>query len=740
MKSFDQLHPAIREAIWRQGWKELRPLQVDAIQAVLESKDHLILSAATASGKTEAAFLPILSTLAEVSSGGVKALYISPLKALINDQFQRLTTLCEIAQIPVHRWHGDVSGTDKRKLREDPGGVLLITPESLESHCINYGSTLQRIYHALEFIVIDELHAFLEDVRGVHLRSLLARICFAAKCSPRLIGLSATLGDFAPAQKFLCAVAPSNVRILEEDGGEREIRVGIKSYIRPAKVEGVTIDELTAERSVATDIASRFRKATNLIFFNSRGLTEEIADLLNERGKDESWPTNPFRVHHGSLSKDLREATEAELKSNQPITALCTRTLEMGIDIGAVQCVGQVGAPSAVASLVQRVGRSGRREGEAQLLRFYVIDSALTDASSFTDRLYPELIRAIAMVELMLQKWVETPRFGRKHYSTFIHQIMSVLRQTGGIKPDALHQILCLHGAFDTITKTECVEILRTLAKQSIIQQIETGEIILAPEGEKIVESRDFYAAFASSVDYSIEHDSNKIGAIPRDQLPPVGEHLLLAGRRWCVIDINDSSKRADVAPARGKRVPLFLGGAGLIAREVMQKMRGLLASDVLAPYLHADAAAVLQQARYHYGHLSTNGPAVFDSLNGLSFLPWEGAAIHKTLVACAKADGIKAELSRDGLLITYGGCSLAKAEVHWERLSKGTFTARDLIAFIGDPTNERFDDLVPPDLLASAYVNEFLDLAGACRAVRGLLDPRQGKTTGHWQSGFTGE
>ena len=722
MKAFDQLHPTIREAIWRQGWKELRPLQVDAIQAVLESKDHLILSAATASGKTEAAFLPILSSLVEASSGGVKALYISPLKALINDQFERLGTLCELAQIPVHRWHGDVSGTDKRKLREDPGGVLLITPESLESHCINYGSTLQRIYQGLEFIVIDELHAFLEDVRGIHLRSLLSRICFAAGCSPRLFGLSATLGDFAPAQRFLCSATPSNVRILKEDGGNREIRVGIKSYIRPAKIEGVTIDDLTAERSVATDIASRFRKATNLIFFNSRGLTEEIADLLNERSKNESWPVNPFRVHHGSLSKDLREATEAELKSNQPITALCTRTLEMGIDIGTVQCVGQVGAPWAVASLVQRVGRSGRREGDAQVLRFYVIDAALTDASTFTDRLFPELLRAIAMVELMLKKWVETPRSGRKHFSTFIHQILSVLRQTGGIKADALHQMLCLHGAFDAITKRECAEILRSLAEHSIIQQMETGEIILAPEGERVVESRDFYAAFASSVDYSIEHDSDKIGVMPRDQLPPIGEHLLLAGRRWCVIDVNDPSKRALVVPARGKRVPLFLGGGGALDREVMRRMKGLLASGDIPPYLHPDAVATLEQARHHYEQMPAFGPAVIDSLNGACLLLWEGTAIHKTLVACAKADGIKAELSRDGLLITYGGCSLAKAEAHWKRVAKGTFSVENLMAFIDDPTNERFDDLVPPDLLACAYVHEYLDLPGAFEAARSLV------------------
>jgi ATP-dependent helicase Lhr and Lhr-like helicase len=717
MKVFDQLHPTIREAIWRQGWKELRPLQVDAIQAVLGSNDHLILSAATASGKTEAAFLPILSTLADAPGGSVKALYISPLKALINDQFERLSTLCEIAQIPVHRWHGDVSGTHKRKLRDDPGGVLLITPESLESHCINYGSTLQRIYHGLEFVVIDELHAFLEDVRGVHLRSLLARIFQAAGCTPRLLGLSATLGDFAPAQSFLCRASPSNVRVLKEDGGEREIRVALKSYIRPAKVEGVTIDELTAERSVATDIATRFRKATNLIFFNSRGLTEEIADLLNERSQNESWPQNPFRVHHGSLSKQLREDTEAELKSDQPITALCTRTLEMGIDIGAVQCVGQVGAPWAVSSLVQRVGRSGRREGDAQILRLYVIDEALTEKSTFSERLFPELLRAISMVELLLKRWFEAPRFGKKNFSTFIHQTLSVLKQTGGIKADLLFQTLCVRGAFDTVTKAEFVMVLRNLSDKSIIQQMESGEIILAPEGEKIVESRDFYAAFASSEDYSIEHDSGKLGVLPRDQLPPVGEHLLLAGRRWCVVDIDDRVKRALVSPARGKRVPLFIGGAGALDREVMQKMKSLLLSSDMPPYLHSDAAAAIKQARSQYEQIPANGPSLFKSLNGTCFLPWEGTAIHKTLLACAKADGIKAELSRDGLMIAYGGCSLDESKAHWRKIANGTFKPVDLTTVIGDPTSERFDDLVPHELLAAAYIQESLDLPGAMRA-----------------------
>jgi len=727
MNAFELLHPTIQEAVWKQAWKELRPLQVDAIHQVVETQNDLILSAATASGKTEAAFLPILSQIAQSPGSGIRALYVSPLKALINDQFGRLDVLCEYAQIPVHRWHGDVSSDLKRKLRQQPEGVLLITPESLESHCINYGTHLRRMYENLEYVVIDELHAFLDDVRGVHLRSLLSRIVQAADCSPRRLGLSATLGDFLPAQQFLNPLDPTSVKVLQEPGGNREIRAGLKSFIRPARLKGADDqDDLSAERAIARDVAARFRKGTNLVFFNSRGLTEELADLLNELEEAEKWPKNPFLIHHGSLSKEIREETEADLKSGRPVTALCTRTLEMGIDIGAVQCVGQVGAPWEVSSLVQRIGRSGRRPGEAQMLRMYVIDDALAESSTFTDRLYPELLRGIAMVELMLARWVETPRNDWKHYSTFIHQILSVLRQTGGIRADRAYVVLCTKGAFSSITKQEFAAILRSLANHEVIQQMESGEIILAPDGERVVESRDFYAAFASAEEYSVEHEADKIGMLPYDHIPPPGEHLLLAGRRWCVEHIEHPKKCVYVHPARGKRVPLFLGKTGSIAQVVMQKMQEILHADNLPPYLHPDAVSMLVSARHHYGHSCKPDHPIVETLGGVCVLPWAGSAIHQTLVVLAKADQFQAELSRDGLMITYPNRSLNEVKTHWHRIASGSLPLDSILPFVGDPTHERFDDWVPEDLLLKAFASECLDLAGTKAFVGAKLQALQ--------------
>ena len=203
--AFYLLHPAIQRQLWDMKWTHLRPLQVEAIRAILSGRDHLILSAATASGKTEAAFLPVISKIADEPKGCIQALYVGPLKALINDQFGRIRDLCGHVEVPVHHWHGDVSATDKKRLIEHPGGVLLITPESLESLFVNRAPYLQKLFGRLKFVVIDELHSFLGNERGLHLRSLLCRLRLVQQAGEifRLIGLSATIGDLSVAQRYI---------------------------------------------------------------------------------------------------------------------------------------------------------------------------------------------------------------------------------------------------------------------------------------------------------------------------------------------------------------------------------------------------------------------------------------------------------------------------------------------------------------------------------------------------------
>src|SRR5271157_507884 len=216
--AFQRLAPFVQEFVYKQSWKELHPLQVQAIEAIFDSEDDILITTGTASGKTEAAFLPILSSIANEATGSVRALYIGPLKALINDQFRRLELLCQDGDIPIHRWHGDVGSSQKSDLIEHPGGVLQITPESIESLFINKTNHLRGLFGGLRYIVVDEVHSFLESDRGVQLRSQLQRIEEYAQTSrPRRVGLSATVGDPEVAKRWLNPRNPGKVRIIDPE-------------------------------------------------------------------------------------------------------------------------------------------------------------------------------------------------------------------------------------------------------------------------------------------------------------------------------------------------------------------------------------------------------------------------------------------------------------------------------------------------------------------------------------------
>ena len=716
--AFASLHPKIQEAVWGQRWGELRPLQVETIRAVLDTEDHLVLAAATASGKTEAAFLPILSQVAAAPAGSVQVLYISPLKALINDQFRRLEDLCAHAEIPVHRWHGDVSATDKLRLRQSPAGVLLITPESFESQFINYDRHLRRLYAHLQFVVVDELHAFLDNVRGVHLRSLLARLAIATDTRTRKIGLSATIGDFAPAQAFLCVDAPEKVRILRDQTQGKELRVGLKAYLdsreageEPAKGTGADHPG-GGLAAVAADVAQRFRDGSNLVFCNSRRQTELLGDKLRTLSEREHWPRNPFVLHHGSLSRDLRLETEHELKSGRPVTAICTSTLEMGIDLGAVRAVGQVGPPWSVASLVQRLGRSGRRDGEAQILRLYTLDEPITQHSRLTDRLFPELVRAVALLDLHQERWLEPPEAERYHFSTCIHQVLSVLRQTGGVTAAHLHDVLCKRGAFRKLTAGQFGALLRGLAVRKLVEQIATGELILAPIGERIVEGRDFYAAFASQLEYAVEHDGQPIGVLPQDSIPAEGEFMLFAGRRWQVGFVDHFAKRVGVTPSRGWKQPRFAGGIGHLHPVVAQRMKRILNDQQGIAFLNPQAADYLAEARKCFADAGLDRTDVVVGTSGVEWFPWQGGRVLQTLQLCAKADGITTEC--DDLCLRYQKLSVEQFAEHRRRVAAGAFAAADLTHLLQDFQRDRFDEHVPRALLQGAFAEEVRALAPA--------------------------
>ena len=553
-------------------------------------------------------------------------------------------------------------------------------------------------------------------MRGIHLLSLLSRLEQKAGVKPRRLGLSATLGDFASARAFLNQAAPDEVLVLKDDARERDLLVSVKSFLKHDEkdADGPPESMTDGMGGVAENIALRFRRDANLIFCNRRQDSEILADRLRSIAQRDGWEhANPFLVHHGSLSSEHRHDVEQRLKAGEPVTALCTGTLEMGIDIGAVKTAGQVGAPWTVTSLVQRIGRSGRKEGQPQILRLYALDEQLHAKSGLEDRLFPELIRAIAMVELHLEKWLEPPPPARAHYSTLVHQIFSVLRQTGGLSAALIFERLCVCGPFRIVTAADFATLLRGLKDEELIEQMPTGEIILAPAGERIVESRDFYAAFAGSVDYSIEHHGTKIGVLPLLSVPPVGEHLLLAGRRWVVDDIDHDAQRAEVAPARGWKRPWFAGQRGDIHGRVMQKMRDVLCGDGGFAYLDKAAHDRLTLARAAFRqaglHERETVPAGADTL----VFPWAGSVDCLARVLMGRAHG--AAVKWDGLCLTYPDTTPQQALAHAQLLLAAD--AAELIRGVLTPEDvwlDRFDEFVPMQLLSAAYVVERLALSAS--------------------------
>ncbi len=755
--AYSLLHPGVQKAIFKRGWKELHSIQVQGIQNILGGDGHLLICAHTAGGKTEAAFLPIISRLAEKPRPSVQALYVGPLVALINDQFERLETLCADVDVPVHRWHGAVSATEKRNLRNSPGGILLITPESLESNFINYGNQVRNIYAELDFVVIDELHSFLSNVRGVHLRSLLARLSAATGRRPRMVGLSATIGNVRGAQSFLAPDNPDSVAVIQGKG-EQAVKFGIKAYLRSEKdKDGKTFrwhpsealdkvallssgqarqqypfeDSISIEGKdaagfadelddIATDVLKTCSEHTNLVFANAKQGLEVLADRLHLRVKSERLPNDPFHVHHGSLSKEVREDVETLLKSGRPVTVLCSSTLEMGIDIGSVRRVAQLDPPWSVASMRQRLGRSGRREGEPARMCIYSRDESPTTGSTLTDLLFPQLLRTVALARLTFAKWLEPHDEEKLQLSTLVHQILSCLRETGGMAPAALFTVLVKAGAFRCVTEQMFTRVLRSMNHHDLIEQIPTGELILAPDAERITSDRDFYAAFAASEEYYIRHEGNEIGKLQSTLIPPVGENLVLGGRRWRVEDIQTTAKTVFVTPATSGKPPLFRGAAGEIHGRVVEEMRAVLAGTDEPSYVDGAGLTLLKASREMASRAGVLSPGYIVRKESIQWFPWVGTRGLLTLELHARCDGIAAETDR--LSITYKKTGLGRWRGHLQTIQRGRRSSLELAQQMRVKMFEKFDEVLDEDLLDESNARGRLDLPAALASSAQML------------------
>ena len=522
---FQRLDPKVQKWVYKQGWTDLRDIQKKAIEPVLSGGSDLVISASTAAGKTEAAFLPACSAIAG-ETNGFGILYLSPLKALINDQYRRLEDICDMLEMKVTPWHGDSSQSKKKNARRYPEGILLITPESLEARLVLDPGWVRVAFESLKYIIIDEYHCFVGSERGTHLQSLMYRLenLLGRQRSPiPRIALSATLGDMDGVMSFL---RPNSdfPRLLIKGGSGMDLELWVRGYV--SRVSDESEDEDTEETSVtspsadvqvARDLYKILRGDSHLVFANRRRDTEKFAAMLTDLCRENLVP-NEFFPHHGSLSKELREELESRLQRGAlPTTAVCTMTLELGIDIGKIKSVAQVTAPNSVSSLRQRLGRSGRR-GEPAMLSMFIKERDLAEALSVVDKLRLELLQSIAIIHLLLrEKWYEPPDRNLFHFSTLLHQVLAVIAQWGGVRAEQLWSVLCKSGTFSKVTEEQFRILLHDMGEKDLIRQISGGELVLGKEGEKTVGYYSFYAVFKTPQEYRIiiEEEGKTLGTLP---------------------------------------------------------------------------------------------------------------------------------------------------------------------------------------------------------------------------------
>jgi len=618
--SFDLLSEPIRKFIRDKGWEQLRPIQNAAISKILSSDENFILASRTASGKTEAAFLPILSKV-NFNDSGVQVLYISPLIALINDQFYRVEELCKNLDVTVTKWHGEANKTLKDRLIKQPTGIVLITPESLEAMFVNKPFNVKQLFSNLKYVVIDEIHSFIGTDRGTQLKSILSRLQRVNSNSFSIVGLSATIGDYNEAKRFTGDELKTKV-LLDRTAKE------INALFRFFKNEN---EELPLELLKDLYIETKDNKV--LIFPNSRGRAEEVAVKLKKISDRVKGHPNYFS-HHSSVDREVREYVEYFAKNNKRhnFCISCTSTLELGIDIGSVDEVVQIDATHSIASLIQRVGRSGRKDGESSNLFLYA-------TTQWT------LLQSIACWLLYKEGFIEPPEKNEKPYDILVHQALSITKGHSGILLIELIKQLKENSAFNLIEQSEIEEILQHLIEIDFLEKLQ-HEVIIGVDGEKVVNSREFYSVFKTEENFKVVNAGNTIGEIPFSPQIIEDENILLSAKIWKIKFVDHKAKKIEVIPAKDGKKPMFFGGGAVVHQKIREKMFEILYSKTEYDFLDEPSFDEIEMMRNDFAvfdikDLQSERP-LLTAEKHLQLFTFTGTRINRTIQLLLNIAGIK--------------------------------------------------------------------------------------------------
>lgn len=599
--AFDRLHSALRHHIVNSlGWRELRAVQEESIDATLDGANSVVL-APTAGGKTEAAFFPLISQALEDGWSGLCVLYVSPIKALLNNQEERLRRYYELLGRRASVWHGDTSAAQRKRILAEPPDCLLTTPESIEVMLVSRSVPHEMLLRNLRAIVVDEVHAFAGDDRGWHLLSLLARLGRLAGRDIQRIGLSATVGNPADLARWLSAGSGRPQRLIRPDAAPAASPGAAAPAGTPRPPDAaVQLDFVGTLTNAARVIHALHRGEKRLVFVDSRARVESLAADLRQLG------TRTF-VSHSSLGVDERRQAEQAFAQGQDCVIVATSALELGIDVGDLDRVVQVDAQATVSSFLQRMGRTGRRPGSLRNCTFL----ATSDET---------LLRAAAIIELWRRGFVEPVVPPPEPVHVLAQQLMAMaLQEEGGIGRSEWLETLRPVPPFAEATPEPAGEILAWMLREHILFE-EEGVLWLGTKGEDHYGRRNWmelFAVFASPPVFKVLHGRSEVGSVHQMSLIPQNRDpgpvvLLLGGRGWKAREIDWRRRVVHVESTREKGRSRWQGQGQLLSREVCRTVQEILASSEHREGWTRRARDAFDAVREDYAWLQSAGRAVW--------------------------------------------------------------------------------------------------------------------------------
>ncbi len=698
MSVFSRFPEALQHAIAaRLGFTELRPVQELAGEAILDGKNAVVL-APTAGGKTEASMFPVIGSMLREPPKGVGALYVAPIKALLNNQEIRLGDYTEMVGLRRFVWHGDAGASQKDAFLRDPAELLMTTPESLEVMLMSPRVPARQIFGTLRFAVIDEVHAFAGTDRGAHLMSVIERLAALSEHDVQRIGLSATVGN------------PDQIAVWLRGSSKRESVVVDPPKPKSQRLIKIYLREDTSD--FARVAVSEGRGKKSLFFCQSRALTEAVADGM--RGAD----IEVF-VHHGSVSKEERLAAEERFAQGTNACIVATSTLELGIDVGGLDLTFQANAPSTVSSFLQRMGRTGRRPGTVANMTF-VCDEAVS------------VVQSTALVQLASRGWVERVRDETRAWPVMVHQILAMTQEHGGISAERCWLMLERVPDFRGISRDEYLELVEHMKRESFL--LESGGLLsMGDAAERAFGKKNFlelYAVFSSPVLYKVQTETKRdLGSLEQafvDRLVEDMSTFLLGGRAWQVIHIHHGDRVVRVRNApRGKKpswggyIPQFLGF------EVCQAMKAVLTSADEYPFLDSRAKAAITEWREDLGALLKRGGNELRYDDGaVTWWTFAGGRINQTLkYALEWKGGWKVVPDNFALKVTGDGVTHETVRAVIDELRPDAFwrepeIRRKLYSMVPEYRLSKFQRVLPEKWQVEMVGGYLLDFEGTARVL----------------------